>query len=568
MKRLPVLIFILLSIVFLGITIPVFVLNPSLYTVNIGSSTSYHTNPEVLWVYSGEKSDDVSALMQELLDAPEPIVLNLKVKDFEEAKRALNEYKEKSQYFNRVIVNLYLTNSTIGDLQRENRKNIADLEQIINNSVLFDQIQRLEIQYQSEDNPAMLYSIIYQGKGIQNALEKSTKAYLDREPSIIAIGNQLALNTTNYQESGELLQDVLTTDRAEQESRNLNQPPLNISSISLAVTPFTGHYGDTLQVTGAYSFMLLPEVTLLIDNNYWKSVVPDQHGIFSSPLMIETLQPGDHIIIANSTNRYSNIAAFNVVSIDPNLTLTATPRNYGNSVTIHGSLDANMQPVTDVPVMILVDEFEIMTVDTDEKGYYNAEVLLSPGNHTIQSSFDDPARPLNPTVSESLLITVSSPGRSLVSILAGTGIVLFSIFISTWYLRRSRRMFATETSESPAAEMFTPAGETIEKTKILEDILSRYKTLFKSKEWSEAARLLYSSMIKRIDFLQVIPEPETMTPREIFIPLSRLLHEAPLWSFITRYEEIRYGGFPLVEQDLLLSAWTEIISNISEDADA
>jgi hypothetical protein len=565
MKNLPLLLLILLSFVFLTLVVPLFVLHPSLYTNEENAFTPYHSNPAILGGYSGERSADVSSLMQELLDAPQPIVLNVKVSDFEEAERALEEYKEKSQYFNQVIINLDLTDSTIGDLQRENRKNLAELESIINESMQFDQINRLEIQYRSQDNPALLYTVTYEGEAVRKAIEKSAKEYLDREPKILALSNQLDLNTTKYNESDEILKEIVEMDQVKQETRILNQPVLSPSSLSLAVSPESGHYGDTLQVDGAYTFMHLPNVTLILDSRDWKTVVPDQNGVFGSPFTIGRIRSGDHTIFATSNNRNSNIATFSVVPVDTNLTLDTLPGKYWNEVNINGSLYAGVLPVASAPVMILVDEFDVQTFETNQEGYYDGMLLISAGNHTIQSSFDDTAFPLNPTVSDIHTITVSSPGRILWSVLIGAGIILVSIFVSVWYLRRSDQWAKSISSEYPQPEMVHVSVETMEKTPFQAEVLVRYQTLFDDREWSEAAHLLYRSFIERINFLHVGPDPSAMTPRELFIILSKSFPGAPIRSFINRYEEIRYGGYPLLQQDPLLTDWIKIISRIAEE---
>jgi hypothetical protein len=568
MKRLPVLIFILLSIVFLGITIPVFVLNPSLYTVYEQAFTPYHSDPNVLRVYSGEQASDVSARMQELLNTPEPIILNVKASNFEEAERELMEYKEKSQYFNRVIINLDLSNSTIGDFQRESRKNLAALERIINESAQFDQINRLEIQYRSEDDPALLYSITYQGEAVQNAIEKSAKEYIGREPRIIELGNQLELNTTNYKESGEILKDLLEIDQVHQETRDLNKPTLNISSLSLTVSPDSGHYGETLQVTGAYTFMLLPEVTLQVDGKDWKKVVPDQNGIFGSPLTIGLIDAGSHHIFATSNNRYSNTVSFSVVPINPNLSLTILPGTNWNEIDINGSLTADLQPVIHAPVSILVDGFEFANASTNENGYYSTILVLPPGNHTIQSSFDDPGFPLLPALSELYPITISSANRLLWTFLIGAGIIILSLFISMWYLQRTHVAIETISSE-PAISAGVPVSEEgIMKLHDRDRVRSRYKELIEHNKWSEAANLLYRSLIERINVPQGMPTVSAMTPREFSIFLSKCVPETPIMSFIKRYEEIRYGGFPLSKQDTLLTDWMEIFSRFGEEINA
>jgi hypothetical protein len=563
MKRLPLLLIILLSCIFLTLAIPPFVLNPSLYTSENDALTLYHYNPMILSVYPNERSADVSAMMQELLDAPEPIVLNVKVRDFEEAERALKEYKEKSQYFNRVVINLDLTESVIGDLQRENRKNLATLERIINESAQFDKVNRLEIQYRLADDPALLYTITYEGQAVQQALEKSTKEYLDRQPKIVALGNQLDLDTRSYRESGEILKDLRETDRIKQETRNLNQPVLSPSALSLSVSPNSGYFGDTLQIAGAYTFMPLPEVTLILDNRDWKSVVPDPNGIFGSPFTIGRIRSGDHFVVASSNNRYSNIASFNVIPVDTNLTLDTYPGKHWNEVYMDGRLVTDVIPVANASVTILVDEFEVMSVETDQEGYYSTAITLTPGNHTLQSSFDGPEYPLNSAVSDMRSIMISPTGRVPWSVPIGVGIILVSIFVSVWYLRRRDKTITIISSESlhpqpaPIAEpMITPIFPP--------DILGHYKTLFETGEWSEAAHVLYRFLIDRFVLLSLVTDPYSLTPRELTVKFSSPSLDALFRSFISRYEEVRYGGYPLLKEDPLLTGWMEIISRSGE----
>jgi hypothetical protein len=566
MKRLPLLFIIVLSVVFLTLVIPLFVFHPSLYSSEENDAfTSYHSNPAILGLYADERSADVSALMQELLSASQPIVLNIKVKDFEDAERLFREYKEKSQYFNQVVINLDLTESTIGDFQRENQKNLADLEWIINQSAQLDQVNRLEIQYRSGEDPALLYIMSYEGDAIQENLENGIKDYLNREPKILELGNQLDLDTTNYKESGEILKEIDKINQETQETRDLNRPVLNLSALSISVSPNSGYYGDTLQVVGAYPFTQLPNVTLVLDNRDWKTVMPDQNGVFRSLFTIGMNRSGDHFIYATSNNRYSNSASFRVVQGDTNLTLDTYPGKHWNEVYINGSLYSRVIPVKSAPVIILVDEFDVLTVETDQNGDYSALLPLFPGNHTIQSRFEDTSFPLNPAVSGVHIVTISSTGRILWSVLIGTGIILISILISVWYLRRSDHGITRKSGELSLPESVPVSAEILAKPSFQADVLARYQILFENSEWSGAAHLLYRSFIDRIDFPDLVTNPSTMTPRELFNILSKLFPGAPWRSFLSRYEEIRYGGVPLLQQDRLLTDWIKIISSITEE---
>jgi hypothetical protein len=111
-------------------------------------------------------------------------------------------------------------------------------------------------------------------------------------------------------------------------------------------------------------------------------------------------------------------------------------------------------------------------------------------------------------------------------------------------------------------------AETMVKPTFQSDVLVRYQTLFENREWSNAAHQLYRSFIERIDSLHMVPDPSAMTPRELFIILSKSFLGEPIRSFINRYEEIRYGGYPLLKQDPLLTDWIKIISRIAEERNA
>jgi hypothetical protein len=163
------------------------------------------------------------------------------------------------------------------------------------------------------------------------------------------------------------------------------------------------------------------------------------------------------------------------------------------------------------------------------------------------------------------IVTISSTGRILWSVLIGTGIILISILISVWYLRRSDHGITRKSGELSLPESVPVSAEILAKPSFQADVLARYQILFENSEWSGAAHLLYRSFIDRIDFPDLVTNPSTMTPRELFNILSKLFPGAPCRSFLSRYEEIRYGGVPLLQQDRLLTDWIKIISSITEE---
>jgi len=561
MKRLSLLVLIILSAVFLVLLAPS-VLQPELYSIYNESSTPYHSNPATLQEYSSERSEDIQALMQELLDTPQPIVFNIKIRDFEEAEREFEEYREKSEYFNDVVVNLDLSESALGDFSRENRRNMDALERMINQSAGFDEINRLEVRYRSEENPALLYTISYEGEAVHSALQKTATQFRDREPDILEISDDLGLNTTRYEEAVSMLGEIIEEDRKEQEERELNRPELNISSLSLSVVPDSGRYGDALLVAGGYTYRRLPEVTLVLDSRDWKTLEPDANGIFSTLLPIGRIRSGEHVIFATTGTLYSNIVPLTVIPTDTVLTLETWPGDRWAEVFCYGELYAGPIPLANAPVRILVDDFEALTVETGQDGFYFGSVNLTRGNHTLQAVFDDPAFPLNPSESGIQAVAIAPSVPFLLAVSVGGGFILLAFLGSVWYLRRREQVMTAEAATfsrtMPGPARAPPA------LRSPVDTLIRYRDLFDAGEWSMAAVLLYRSLIERATPLPGPGEPYTLTPRELADRFSATSAGRPLRSFVSRYEEVRYGGLPLKQRDILLIHWNAVLAVFEE----
>ncbi len=425
MNRLSLLVFIALSAVFLAMFTPLF-LNPSLYTPDAKSSTFYHQNPASSQ-YSYKRSDDIQSMMQELLDTQLSIVLSIKIRNFKDAKREFSTYYDKSLYFNEVVFRLDLNESLIGDFRSENRENLDDIGRIINDCEQLDEINRLKIQYSAEKKPALFYSVSSNGAEIQNALIKTTTQFRDRGVNIIEISRQLNLDATRFQKVDGILKEIVDEEEKKQEEWELKPPETGLSSISLSVSPVSGRYGDTLQVTGGSAYFHRPEVTLVLDGNTWETLQPDTRGVFSTPLKIETIRAGRHAIFATDGIIYSDLVTFSVIPAQPVLTLEVYPVNQRSQIFCSGEMNAEGIPVTDAPVRILVDDFEALSVNTNETGFYEASLNPSQGNHTIKAIFDDAAFPLNRSETGVQIIEIEPSFSTLLLIFLGAGVVILAI---------------------------------------------------------------------------------------------------------------------------------------------
>jgi len=86
----------LLMVAFLVLLSP-FILHPSLYTIENESSTPSQANPAALDQLPQEKSGELFGLMQDLLDTPQPIVLNIRIRAFE-------EYRERQSLLPQIVL--------------------------------------------------------------------------------------------------------------------------------------------------------------------------------------------------------------------------------------------------------------------------------------------------------------------------------------------------------------------------------------------------------------------------------------------------------------------------------
>jgi hypothetical protein len=120
-------------------------------------------------------------------------------------------------------------------------------------------------------------------------------------------------------------------------------------------------------------------------------------------------------------------------------------------------------------------------------------------------------------------------------------------------------VFPPQGISGPSEPMPEPEGSSPRLPAIM-DVMIRYQNLLNSREWSEAAYLLYQYLIGRLLPIHGVSDPSTLTPREFAALLSSSSTIVSLQSFVGRYEEVRYEGLPLEKDDVLLTYWNEVLA--------
>jgi hypothetical protein len=570
MTRLSLLTFILLSLIFLVLLSP-YIGSPVLYTIEMDATTSFHTNPKALILLSQEKTGELTSLMQELLDAPEPIMLNLKINDFEEAEYAFAEYQEKSRYFDNFVVTLELTDSAVGGFQRENRKNIVALEQMINESARLEELNRLEIQYRSEDNPSLLYTVTYEGEAVQQFLSESTGGYHERSTTILEISEKLGLNTEKFEESVGIANEIATARKQEQQERRDFIPSLTQNTLNLAVTPESGIYGDSLTIAGTLISSEQKPITLYLDSQEWKTLLTDENGIFRTSFTIVKFRSGTHFIYAQSGLLYSPIVSFNVLQTDSFITLDVERRDGWDEFLCTGTLTSPTIPVSGAPIMLLVNGFTNDIVITTGNGTFASRLVLPEGSHAIQAVFDDPAFPLPSSESQIERVSVSPAGNLFFNIAVGAGFIFLSSLGAVYYLRRFGKSQQKTISPTPEPE-YQPevSGNEYLSPSLPEsstgDAIEAYEILKNKGDWSNAVHALYQHLLERLAIHFAIPHPLCLTPRELSAALAEDPISPALSSYVSQYEQIRYGGGHPVqaEEDTFLITWRAVLAVLEE----
>lgn len=561
MNRIALLVAGLLCVVFLFLLGP-FILHPTLYTIENDSFTPTQANPAALEQLSQEKSGELYGQMQDLLDAPRGIVLNIRIRDFEEAERAFEEYREQSRSFDNLVVSLELDESAVEDFRKENRKNMAALEQMINESARFEEVNRLEVRYRSEENPSLIYTVIYEGEEVHRALERTSGEFRNRTPDMLDVSRDLGLNTTRYEEAVEELRELVEANRARQEQRAADQPALSPARITLSVVPAAGRYGDVLQVRGTHTFMRLPEVVLFLDSREWQTVSPDEHGIFGTTLAIGRIRSGTHLLFARSGSLNSNIVSFSVEPVATTLTLDADPGSRWDELLCRGTLAAGDVPVSGAPVVVRSDGIDVLQLVTEPNGTYEASLTLPEGEHVLQTVFEAGGYPLLPSESGAITVTVSpEPGLPL-TLLAVIGSACLAALGAVWYIRRRGAVPEAAVAETPGEVILSRPGQPPPLPGPV-DVLISYQELFAAGDYGGAVLCLYRSLTGRL-----FPGAglRAKTPRELLADLAGSPVSGLFSSFVGRYEEVRYGGLPLRPQDPVLTHWNAVMSLLEEGA--
>ena len=457
--------------------------------------------------------------MDDLLGRTGTLTLNIKLKDYESAERDLARYAELSGQFDKLVVNLDVSGTDIGEFQQNNQENIDALAALLDDTRRFDDLQRLEIQVQGDEGRHA--AVIYEGEVLRQKMQEGFSAYASRENTTTRIAGHYGANAAPYRDSVRNYAEIAGTVESQQVGGGGSTSPLGI-----AVTPAEGCYGEILSVAGAYRGGIPgTPIEVYVDGRIAGNATLDESGTYACSYRVDRIPAGLHLAYATAGAIYSSVAAFEVLPDDTVITLALALAEDRTAVACTGDLmTAEGRPVTGAPLLLRVDGTTLVETETDENGTYRKEIALPAGEHTIRAEFNAVGYPLNASESPTETVVVRNEGLSPLPFIAAIAAALGS----GWYLRRRHR-----------PEEITPAPEPEETVSTEEETTTTPPQVeIAGLPPREAATALFRALRARLSL------PDTKTPRDC----ARL---APAHSrFFERYERIRYAGETPSEEEL------------------
>ena len=531
-----------------------------LYDPSFDGSTPAHTNPAGLEKTGNDQAERLLPLMSDLLDSPGAVMVNIRYGDLDLAQRDLEEFSGMARSLDTLVVNLEMSDSEIEEFRRMNRKNLDIMNELLNSTSRMDELRTLEIRFRDSNDPQALTSITYEGEALRKKVHDLLADYEAQREPMTRRGEDLELDTTDYQESHQIFEEIVRNIEEEQDIRSqelqtIATPAVDPYHLALRVSPSVVNYHDTLAISG---FLSGPEthgleIEVFVDSQKETTTITDQSGSFSTRMYIESISPGGHTVFTTFQGKtFSEIHSFTVESLPTTLTLAVpSPEKEGYSIT--GLLAATDRPVSGATVNILVDGKVFKKIVTGSDGSYRAVISLPAGDHDIRTAFTPLSLPLGPSQSKTYHVTVSSadvPGTapSLYSILFGAVAIAVSSGGAYYYLKRRPGVrYRSPFIEPPSINGSVPGVP--ENTPITPEPTQppvgmragqALEDFRKEENAREAARLLFLFLRGEIVSRLGLRHEGSITAREMVGSSEGRVFFSPLRTFTQIYEKIRY----------------------------
>lgn len=376
--------------------------------------SQFHENTDALKIKELNSTADILPLMQDLLDYSGPIVLNIDVRDMDQARYYLDQFSKNNIQLKNLVVNLKMNESEMAEFSSSKLLQRQLLRELMNSTIDMDDLDSLMITYRDDQN--MLISLQLQREAIRKKIHEISAEYQTESEKIQKISEKLGLDTTQEVESVREIQQIV--DTIDKKSPVVEETRPWIPTLSLLVKPDTGEFGDRIGISGIYRSSSAEKtrhpVTIYIDNNASASTSTDPDGIYTSNYEIGQIAPGKHTIYATSGPTASESRTLTVTAVNSTTILEIRAVYNKPEIQCSGNVIASGSPVRYAPVDIISDYRNALRQTSDRNGKYQTQLRLSPGTHRIQAQFVNDTYPL--FLSKSQIYLVEANDDSILSI--------------------------------------------------------------------------------------------------------------------------------------------------------
>jgi len=328
----------LVLVVFVFLFTVFFALHPILYSAKIASTSSSH---EDLTVTGNQTQTDGALVLPEWatsLNLTRSLVLDIKLGDFDSANRSLQHYISSGQKISNLVIKLNLRETDIGTFERDNQANIQVLQQLLNQTLEFDQLRSLQIRYLDSGDTAMLRSVQLQGEALRGKVKEDYLEYASWEGRVVNVSQKYGQNTSAYEQSVLDFAAIVAALEAVQDERATSVPVAiraiqdrqqqagGLPAITFQVVPDSVVYGDLLSMAGTVSGPAGTNVTIFSDGKPLASVVTGDGGAFTLKQEVGEIEVGKHTAYASSGVALSAERSFTIMGD----VCTGKPNGVGN----------------------------------------------------------------------------------------------------------------------------------------------------------------------------------------------------------------------------------------------
>jgi len=370
--------------------------------------SGYHDNIDVLKAQQLNSTTDILPLMQDLMDYTGPIILNINLKDMDQARRDLALFKTYNKNLDNLIIKLDMKESEINDFSKSKTKQRELLDELVNASVSLDELKNLEIQYRDQNNPNMLVSVTLQQEAIRKKVKEIYGQYENETKKVVEIGSKFGANATKEAASVQEFKQIVEIN--DKTAPIIDTRRTRIPTMSLLLTPDAGKYLDVIDISAFYSSSEVKKnsypITIFIDNNPVRQASTDTEGVFHDTYVIEKITAGTHQVNAKSGYTVSEPRTLNITAVPSKTSIILKPVSNKPEIQVSGTVVAN-KPVRYAPVNIVVDSRPSTQLTANTNGLYQTQMRFSPGTHWIDARFGNASYPVLSSISSAYEIVAS-----------------------------------------------------------------------------------------------------------------------------------------------------------------